>query len=172
MTPELFSAVSANLAKHEGRRLQMYLDTVGVCTIGVGHALFAPASCHQIPFWRSTNELATRDEILAEYDAVKRKIRSAKLLVSYETTNHLLLSDLRRFEVVVCNTFPDYQKYPQSVQVGLFDLCFNLGSFVHFPRFSHAVKAGNWATAAAESHRPQVGEDRNIDTFMQFSLQS
>jgi GH24 family phage-related lysozyme (muramidase) len=167
MTPELFAAVSANLAKHEGRRLQMYLDSVGVCTIGIGHALFAPAACMQIPFWRSTNELATREEISAEYDAVKRKLRAAKLLISYEMTEMLLRADLKRFETVVGNTFSCWEQYPQSVQVALFDIAFNTGSFAHWPKFSLAIQQRNFKAAAAESHRPQVSEDRNKDTYTQ-----
>lgn len=170
MTDELFSAVSKNLEKHEGRILRMYLDSVGVVTCGIGHAIFAPAAAFSIPFWRSTDMLANREEITAEYWGVKRKLAKPRLMISYDTTEDLLRDDLKRFEVVVNNTFPDAEKYPQSVQVALYDLCFNLGSFSKWPRFRHAVLAGDWATAAAESHRPQVGEERNRDTFVQLNL--
>jgi GH24 family phage-related lysozyme (muramidase) len=170
MTPELLTAVSLNLAKHEGRLLSMYLDSVGVVTCGVGHALFTPGDAYNICWWKDTSTLATREEVNAGWSSVKYKNSKRALLISYEETDRLLQSDLTKFERVIRSTFADVDTYPHLVQVALYDICFNCGSFTKWPHFSAAIHAHNWKLAATHSLRPQVGNSRNEDTFEQLNM--
>jgi GH24 family phage-related lysozyme (muramidase) len=59
----------------------------------------------------------------------------------------------------------DFDQFPLAVQMALFDLIFNLGPnrLVNvFVRLDVAIRAEDWAQAAAESNRPQVQPDRNL----------
>jgi GH24 family phage-related lysozyme (muramidase) len=170
MTPELFTAVSLNLAKHEGRVLSMYLDSVGVVSCGVGHALFAIADGFNICWWKDTSTLANREEVKAGWTAVKYKTAKRALMLSYEESDRLLQSDLIKFERIVNSTFPDVDSYPQSVQVALYDVCFNCGSFVKWPNFSKAIHERDFKQAALQSQRPQVSPERNLTTYDQLNV--
>ena len=171
MTPELFEAVSANLAAHEGRRLSMYLDTVGVVTAGVGHAFFCAADAAKYLWWKNVGEIATKDEITREWDWVKRRqLLRGKLILSFDETEHILQCDLVRFEKIVHETFPDADSYPNSALVAIYDICFNTGSFAHWPNFTAAVRAKDWQKAAEMSNRPQVSKERNEATYKQLLM--
>lgn len=60
--------------------------------------------------------------------------------------------------------FLDFDTYPITVQFALMDMAFHLGTHgvvTKFPTFTKAIKAKDWAKAARESRRPQVGGRRN-----------
>lgn len=172
MTPELFRAVSDNLADHEGRVLSMYLDSVGVVTCGVGHALFTPVMAYVIPFWKDSGTLATRDEIFVGWTSVKNGKLKRALMLSFDESDNILEADLARFEHVVNTRFPKSESYPLSVQVALYDIAFNCGSFIKWPHFSAHIDAREFGAAAHASDRPQVGAKRNLDTYNQITCQA
>lgn len=170
MNPELLSKVQANIAAHEGRKLSMYLDTEGVVTCGVGHALFCVADAYRVLWWSSTNELATRAEVERAYTAIKRKADQfvPSLLMTFEETNRILTLDLESAEHELRREFPDFDTYPETAQIALFDMTFNLGSLTEWPNLRHAVNSRDWKTAAAECIRKGIGAQRNTDTQEQF----
>ena len=60
--------------------------------------------------------------------------------------------------------FPSFDQYPQTVQFGLLDMAFNLGTnglVTKSPSFKKAIEAKDWKKAATESNRPQVSAMRN-----------
>ena len=72
--------------------------------------------------------------------------------------------DIATAEVGAKRVFPDFDSYPESVQIGLVDMVFNLGAGgvqTKFTNFSEAVKAKNWSEVAKQSNRPQLSDDRN-----------
>lgn len=170
MKMELFAALSHNLEAHEGRKLSMYLCPAKVVTCGIGHALFAPVDATRIVWWRSTNQLATREDILAAYHAVKTGNSHHTLLMSHEETDRVLRDDLIKFERVVYTTFPEYEAYPLSVQVAIYDIVFTCGSLLPhgdykgWPHFISAIRCKDWKYAADESYRPACGAERNRET--------
>ena len=73
MNSSLLPKVIANLAKHEGRSMRMYPDTVGVVTCGIGHAIFTPQAALALGFL-SSGLPASGPSILADYTCVKHHI--------------------------------------------------------------------------------------------------
>ena len=75
----------------------------------------------------------------------------------------LVKADVQAFEAQLAATLPNWNSYPEPVQEALFDMAFNLGlgGLKKFPRMLEAVDAGDWNTAAAQSHRQGIGEARN-----------
>lgn len=169
MIPELFVAVSHNLADHEGRVLAMYPDSnkPPVVTCLVGHALFTPVQATQITWWLDTGRLAAREEVIMAWRDVGAGRKHRALLASFEESERVLREDLVKFEAEIRKTFSEVDTYPQSVQVALYDICFNCGSFKKWPHFSEAIHARNWSIAASHSYRPAVGDKRNKDTYTQ-----
>lgn len=170
MLPEVRVAVHKNLENHEGRVLAIYPDSEVIPTCGVGHALFTPVDAYKITFWRASGILATRDEILKAWTAVKYGGLKRALMMAYDETERVLNEDLDYFEKIVKLAFPGVDSYPQSVQVAIYDIAVNTGSFRKWPRFSAAILARDFVTAAKESNRPQVSETRNADTYKQLTV--
>lgn len=170
MTPQLFKLVSENLARHEGRKLTMYLDTVGVVTCGIGHALFTPMEAVKLSWYKEHGVLANRQDILNDWERVKARCGGSRLMMHFEETDRILEADLVRFEKVLRAELPDLDSYPEPVQVALFDIVFNCGSLKEWPRFTAAITQRKWMRAASESRRPQVSNDRNNDTHLQLAV--
>ncbi len=59
------------MEKYEGKINYMYLDSKGYVTVGVGHLLKDLASAQKLNFKKINNMPATKDEIKADYEAVK-----------------------------------------------------------------------------------------------------
>lgn len=158
----------------EGKIPHMYLDTVGVVTVGIGHALATPTSAIALPFiLRTTGQPASPAEITADYASVKA--RPAGLVAShYKAFSRIFLSeaaiadlfvrDMDDFLPGLTAAIPDLANFPRTAQLALIDMAFNLG--VHglvskFPRMIRCVSDRNWSEAARECRRPQLGEERN-----------
>lgn len=172
MTPELFKAVSLNLEKHEGRKLEMYRDTKGIVTCGIGHALFAAVDAYRpgMVWYKDSHVFATVDEVKAKWAAVRQNVRCFSLMMTYEQSDMLLENDLIKFERIIRATFPEVDSYPHSAQVALYDLAFNTGSVTtnNWPHLTMAVLKRDWVIAANECHRPAVSKSRNDETVAQF----
>ena len=75
----------------------------------------------------------------------------------------LVEADVRALEAHMAATLPKWRSYPEPAQEALFDMAFNLGpgGLKKFPTMLAAIDAGDWNTAAAQSHRQGIGEARN-----------
>lgn len=166
---ELMTKICANITKHEGRLLQMYLDSKGYVTCGVGHALFTVYDALSLEWLRYDHTRAENNQIIAAWTAVKSKQRQdPQLFLAYEESDYILAVDLNRFTKVLFEGFPEIDTYPEGPQIAMYDIAFNCGSLAKWPKLSAAVKAKDWNTAASESYRPAVSHERNIDTANQF----
>lgn len=164
----------AKMEKYEGKFSYMYLDSKGFITVGVGHLLKDLASAQKLNFKKSNNRPASKDEIKADYAAVKQqpKNRLASFYKKYVKLK-LLEADIitltnkhiDSFEVELNRIFPDFSTYPSEVRLSLFDIIFNVGmtDLNHkWPSLKKAVKAKDWSTAAKESNRkPPISAKRN-----------
>ena len=115
----------AMITRHEGRRLDAYLDSVGVLTVGVGHNLEAH------PFHGCTQ--------------VGDKI-------SEDTCDYLLACDLRASVQEVAKRFPWAENLCLARQAVLVDMAFNMGigGLSRFHHFLGALQVGEWEVAAKE----------------------
>lgn len=175
--PVLESEVIANLEKHEGREPCPYLDTANppVVSCGCGHALFTSQSAAALPFRRTFDgelaDAATVTTVWAglKYQAYPPMVHSnATIFLNDSDIDAIMISDLWHFDPTMYSTFPEFNSYPITARVALYDMIFQCGSFGGWPHLKAAVLAKNWPEAARQCYRPQAGKERNDDTYNQF----
>lgn len=168
------ATLRSKMEKYEGRTNYMYLDSKGLVTVGVGHLIKDIASAQTMSFKKSDNKPASKDEIKADYEAVKKQ-PSNRLASFYKKHTKLHLADadintltnkhIDNFEGELKKIFPDFSTYPSEVQLALFDIIFNVGMTDlnnKWPTFKKAVKDKDWTTAAKESNRKApISDERN-----------
>lgn len=161
---------------HEGVIPHMYLDIVGLVTVGVGFLLRKPEDAVAIPFVnRKTGKAATAAEKRADWASVNAQ-EKAKLAATYKKFTQLDMTDaeidkrlgtfISDFATALRRQFKDFDSYPQSVQIGLLDMVYSLGpdGFVKgYPKLCAAVVKKDWTTAANECERKGVSPTRNKD---------
>ena len=165
------SAVIARLRQFEGCVPYMYLCTGGEVTIGMGHAIPTSADASQLT-WEAGGVTAAPAQAAADYESVaaaqKGMLASAyagltQCRMSDPDIEALVEADVQAFEAQLAAALPNWNSYPEPAQEALFDMAFNLGlgGLKKFPKMLAAIDAGDWATAAAQSHRQGIGESRN-----------
>ena len=164
----------SKMEKYEGKISNMYLDSKGFVTVGVGHLLKDLSSAQKLSFKKSNGAPASKEEIKADYDSVKKQPKN-RLASYYKNHVKLKLSDrdidtltdnhIDSFESELKMVFSDFYTYPSEVKLALFDIIFNVGMTDlnnQWPVFKKAVKAKDWSTAAKESNRKHpISKERN-----------
>ena len=126
------------IRRHEGQRKQVYRDSRGLLTVGIGFNLQANAS----------RALCTQAGV--DYDALcaaRITLTDAQVEAIFE----------RQYEYTVSGaelTFPDLKAMPDFAAAVIVDMVFNLGlgNFLNFRKFIAAMKAADWATAIVEMY--------------------
>jgi GH24 family phage-related lysozyme (muramidase) len=164
------------LRGHEGAVNFMYLDVVGLVTIGVGFLLPNAAATLALELVRrDSGAAATDDEKRADWETV-HGCAKAQLAERYRAFTSLDLPDaaidrelnLRIADFVrnLQSRFPQFQDFPSPAQTGLVDMVFSLGPaglFRGFPKFCEAVDRRDWQACAQEGVRGNVSASRNAD---------
>lgn len=182
------------ITRWEGEQRNMYIDTRGYVTTGIGHLLQTSGDALKLPWQHSsTGQPATPAEIKSAFG------RLAQAWVDYKSshpdakglpqTNCERASDLvlpgnlpTKLAVARLNgeflkglrkTFPAFDSFPMPAQRALVDMAYNLGVAKLERRFPRLVAAcrqprPDFATAAAESHRSSSRESRNRATYNLF----
>ncbi len=173
----------ADLPNWEGTIDHMYLDTKDNVTVGNGTLLPSAESAVSLPFHvRDTDERASAADIRSEFAVIDAmtgsKNRAAdfykpytRLYLAQDTIDHLVQDHVQGDFESVLALFPSFGNFPQSAQIALWDMIYNLGVgglLKYFPNLCQAVQDGNWAVAASESHRKLIGEGRNQNVFNLF----
>lgn len=161
------------LKRWEGVIPYLYLDSVGLVTIGIGFMLPNVFSASTLPFVNTSGEPSTQAEIAADFNRVK-SLPANKLPTYYHSfsspllpqaeINRLLAANVSSFEISLRKMYSGYDTYPDSVKVGLIDMCYNLGSAklkAQYPKFNRAVQTHNWILAADQCHRNGPSAERN-----------
>jgi GH24 family phage-related lysozyme (muramidase) len=172
-----FDAIKAHIVPHEGVVSHMYLDTVGKVTVGVGNMLPDGRAAEALPFVdRVSSAPATAAEKRADFEAVLRqpKARPAKL---YKPHTKLILPDdaiwqllerrVEGFERQLVGIFPQFPSFPETAQLALLDMAFNLGAGAldaRWPSLKQAALAQNWHAAELECNRSTSSRVRNNAT--------
>lgn len=166
-------AIEASLHEQEGEENFLYKDSKGNVTIGVGFKISSEDEAVALPLldfnsipatdeqkrqeWRNINSLAGRHVAgwYEEYSSLylPRDYIDARL----ESTVDESFRQLRAL-------FDDVGSYPSAARVALQDMIYNVGYGTLrdvFVSFSAAVRRRDWATAAQESHRLDISEERN-----------
>ncbi len=164
-----------NLIRYEGNVPHMYLDSVGLVTIGVGNMIRNLTAALKLNLVvRKTGAIATKEQITADYENVKKHWLSGatapyykkytQLIMTGVEVNRLTNKHIKNFYSELKRLFPDFDDYPTEARLALLDMIFNLGMEKLknlFPKLNKAVKVKDWAEAAAQSNRPQLEDLRN-----------
>jgi GH24 family phage-related lysozyme (muramidase) len=141
---------------HEGRRVDAYLDSRGIRTIGVGFNLQRPDA---------------REKITAlglSYDAVCR----GEVRLTDAQIDRLLDSDIADAEAGARRCVRGFDVLPAQAKMVVIDMVFNLGvgGFSAFRKMIAALEARDWNKAAAEMRDSawyhQVGQRATQDTAL------
>lgn len=121
------------LVLHEGLQTDVYIDTEGNETVGVGYNVTARG-------WDVFENLAGREidnDTVTEAEALK-----------------VLRYDIDRTEAAVRVHFPEYDRLSEVRQRVCVDMAFNMGfKALSFKQTIAAVKRGDWSTAVRELYK-------------------
>ncbi len=172
------SAALLRTAGFEGSVPYLYVDTVGVVTVGVGHALFRLDDALALPF-AVMGRKATMSEIAADYARV-RALGRGKAAAAYRcstspvldagTIDGLLRVKLEGFDKALRARLPGYGVAPDVAKLALLDMAYNLGvdGLLKYQHLCAALVQRDYRLCAASCHRLGPGEARNVWTATQF----
>lgn len=120
----------------EGRRVRAYRDTVGKVTVGVGFNMDAPAA-KQI--W---GKLLPTVDFKKVHDQ-KLALGNAEIDALFDYTIRVAIDSARKY-------VSNFDEHPESVQLVVVDMSFQLGSLVRFTKFREALAKKDYCEAAKE----------------------
>lgn len=149
----------------------MYLDVLGLVTVAIGNLCDPAPYALSLPFVRRDGTPATREEIAAQWQAVKNDPKAAKLGHRYaerltsirltaEGISSVVQAKLRQNEAALVKRCPDFEAWPVDAQLALHSYAWAAGSAARAPRMFAALNAKDFATAAVECHLDERGPDK------------
>lgn len=155
-------------APFEGVVRHMYLDTAGYVTVGVGFMLQNEAAARELTWVPSTSAAIADYRRVRVADKGHRASYYAPLCGAWLTdammraTFRCKIDGLRLAlqRTWLLDTLPD------GVQCAIVDMAYNLGAggLSRYVNLRAAVRARDWATAAAECYRRGISDKRNEAT--------
>jgi GH24 family phage-related lysozyme (muramidase) len=155
---EVFPAFSRPL---EGYVRSMYVDVFGLVTTGCGNLIDPIGLALQLP-WRNRNgALASDIEVAADWERIKanadelkkRHYKYAEPLTNVRLLDRdidaLVSRRLRENAAILAGSFDGFERMPADAQLALSSMAWACGAGfpAKFPKFSAAVRAGDWVTA-------------------------
>lgn len=172
MRPPVRDAFHSFTAPFEGKDVPwMYLDVIGLVTTGNGNLIDPVAMAVGLPWRKPDGSLASREEIISEWHAVKQRkdlmLRGGmvfrnvtKLRLDKQAMHDLLFRKLDQNEAILRKRFPEWDSWPADAQLGVHSMAWAMGPRFGFPKFSAACLRGDFA-AAADECRISTIPDRN-----------
>lgn len=152
----------------EGRLNHMYLDTHDppLVTTGVGNLIDPPSMAVILPWRRKDNQqLASRDEILAEWANVKKNVALSKaggahfgpttrLYLEWSEVDRMVLRKFDQIDAQAARRFANWNDIYADAQVAVLSMSYAMGDgrFAAFPKFCRAIREEDYVIAAKESH--------------------
>jgi GH24 family phage-related lysozyme (muramidase) len=150
------------LPEFEGCVPWMYLDGGGNVTCGVGCMLPSSESAVEV---YDDPEAANDWEYVSTLEpgyAADFYQSGTKCRLTQEQIDGQLADDQNAATEKLRDSAPDSTSWPECVQDACRDIIFNTGNIDGFPSMLAAIRAGDWDTAADESHRKQVPDPGGI----------
>ena len=195
MFPAVQSGFPTFSTKFEGRVPYMYLDVLGLVTVGVGNLVDPVLAAQALPFRfknrpgiAAPGSAATADQIAAEWQTLKNdpslKTRGYKacgpitqLELSDDAIDSLILDRLTKNESFLKRQpwFQDFDTWPADAQLGLLSMAWAMGPAGpgNFPSFRSACQSLDFNTAATQCKMNEAGNPgvvpRNQANFTLFS---
>lgn len=164
LRPAVVEAFPGFSVRFEGRVLSMYLDILGLVTIGVGNLIDTVGQAVALPFiHEKTGQRATPAEIAEAWRTLKARKDLAKLHYKYAAA----LNDLRLTEAAVDDLvrsklesnaayitskhYPRFPEFPADAQLAIMSMAWAVGPGfpVKFGNFSQQVGKQDWLGAKA-----------------------
>lgn len=155
----------------------MYLDTVGLVTVGIGNMLPNASVASVLAFVkRTTRARATPSEIQGDFVSVSKQPKGMAATWYRQFTtldlpevevNNLFQKRIQEFQLQLFRAYPRYDSYPAPAQLAMLDMAFNLGTGAlknRWPRLNDAIDQLDWKTAAEQCLRPTANAIRNAGT--------
>ncbi len=170
--PAVEAVFPAFSARFEGRVSTMYVDVLGLVTVGVGCLIDTPGGAARLPFVHAGGTVATPSEIAnawqnlkAHKDELKHKHWRFAAPYTYglhlpdAAVDDLMIERLRASEAWLRKTFPAWDSFPADAQLGIVSMAWAAGAnfTAKFPTFTAAAKRGDWASCAAECKLRESG---------------
>lgn len=147
----------------EGRVPHMYADIKGLITVGVGNLIDPKRAALALPWKTQTGAPASPAQVDHEWENIKAHAlelahRSLAVQATYTSVrlldadiDALVLSKLKSNAAhVETKHFPDFGTFPADAQLAIMSIAWAVGPDfpLKFPKFSAAVREGDWAAAA------------------------
>lgn len=150
--------------RFEGYVSWMYLDQLGLVTVGLGNLIDSVSAAQALRWvWRQDGKPATTAQVDDEWKRVKSlqgmrmKGGGAFAEVTFleatpESVDALIEAKLTEAERVIRVHMPAYDSWPADAQLAALSMAWAVGPdfALKFPRFTAAANAGDWRTAADE----------------------
>jgi len=172
------------LKQHEGCINHMYLDSVGIVTVGVGHAIFNHNMLDGIKFiYKHNGQLACSADVKAEYNYIKTYAdknynakafdKLTKLELAPNQSDKLFAADLNQAIYAVNNYLTrlkslQFFTIPQPAMHAMVSMTFNMGhtKFLggnKWPKFKAALKKRDWQECAIQTNYRGPSKQRIAD---------
>jgi GH24 family phage-related lysozyme (muramidase) len=166
------ASVAATI-RWEGMVSWMYLDTIGIVTVGCGLALADTGVACSLPFQLQDGGLASEDVVVTDFHRVKALAPGkrpgfyhslASPVLSQSDIKGLLRKRVVADDAILRTGLASWDAMPAAAKLALLDMDYNLGTgglFRHHLPLIESVRAGNWTAAASQCHRIGISDDRN-----------
>jgi len=165
LTPAEKQKIRKKLEEYEGFIDHIYRDSKGLATVAVGHMMPNVQAAQQLTFYTAKGTRATPAEIKVDYELVMKQPanrlagfykRFTVLKMKSSDADLLTNKHIESFYKELKKIYADYDKFPSDAKLALMDLIFNVGMpnlKNSWPTMNAAIKAKDWAKAAANSNR-------------------
>jgi len=152
----------------EGVVEHLYLDVIGLVTIGIGNLVDPITVALELPLVRADGTPATLDEIATEWRTVKShtelKIdghRAAKkwckLHLTPDGIEQVVSRKLDQMVAHLRERFPEWDEWPCDAQLAVLSMSWACGPAFRFATLDAACKAQDWMKASQSCHINTTG---------------
>ncbi len=154
-------------AQYEGVVPWMYLDILGLVTVGIGNLIDPLSAAIGLPFVdRVTGAPASRDAIVAEWLRVKGDgslarlgHRAAERMTSLRLTDegvaHVVSIKVAQNDAVLSKRLPDWEEFPACAQLAMHSWSWACGPNGAWPRLFEALNARDFDAASVHVQIPE-----------------
>jgi len=161
-------------APMEGEVPHLYVDVKNLVSIGVGALVDPLALALHLPLKRADGSLATREEIITDWNAVKNgpdfarlgyraAAKVVKLHLEPLDLEQLLLGKLAQNDAYLAHRFSasnngnelGFEAWPADAQLGAHSLSWACGPAFKFPNLEAALRVMDFETSAIECFMPE-----------------
>ena len=190
----LRNAIRNDLDRWGGFYAWMYLDSVGLVTIGYGSMLPDAKSAAAVAFVKIKGGAATMAEIAAAFNIVhaggaaqkaaapahkfgaKHYEKVTDLRITQATASALRDAHIDADYLQLRMIYPMFDTFPDTAKLALFDMIYNLGAghgktrhhratgLRTYAGMNAAIARGDWSMAARHCHRHGIPIERNLAT--------